>query len=164
MFHVFCMAFYVCFTDVQVLYIWLGPHEHTTLNQHWINLDSTSWRWIKVDSMFITRCMTAGVCLLWRWCAVQACCFGSSLFFFQYLGWVVLCGNWGFSSPFIFWLNKSFFSRYLLRELRYCTTTAVGMDGWMSRDFTSFFLGRLALKERGEGEGGGGGGAGDLMK
>ena len=28
----------------------------------------------------------------------------------------------------------------------------------MSRDFTSFFLGRLALKERGEGEGGGGGG------
>ena len=27
------------------------PSRHTTLNQHWFNVDTTSWFWIKVDSM-----------------------------------------------------------------------------------------------------------------
>ena len=33
--------------------------EHTTVNQQWNNADSTSWRWINVDSMF-QFCVPAG--------------------------------------------------------------------------------------------------------
>ena len=34
---------------------WSYPTVHAILNQHWFNLDSTSWRWIKVDSALCQR-------------------------------------------------------------------------------------------------------------
>ena len=36
------------------------PSRHTTLTQQWLNVNSTSWRWINIESMLSQRCVPAG--------------------------------------------------------------------------------------------------------
>ena len=37
------------------------PSRHTSLTQHWFNVDSTSWWWINVESMLSQQCVPAGL-------------------------------------------------------------------------------------------------------
>ena len=41
--------------------IMLNPSRHTTLKQRRFNVDSTSWRWINIESVLFQRCAPAGI-------------------------------------------------------------------------------------------------------